>query len=283
MTIVFLAFFRNFAKLGGTEGISSIEIAPALKTDINNFLVRSPNKIWFTTLDNTVAQPKDTIAANKNNYRIIRKPVITFQTTIVWLPKLFIESNRLINGLSLIQWTGVMASGTVEMIIGYQEALMMQREGLFKKVGDTITNFFGLSKVKIVWILSPTNTLLDEVHIINSVWFNALATTSSLVFEETPFDGADLFYSYDQNTVPLKLKNLINIKKPVYTLDGKKYNAIYLGYDVAQEMKAAGEFSQIYDTIAEDGKDFIIAWIAKKTYTLLDMMHFIPKELGIEQ
>ena len=53
------------------------------------------------------------------------------------------------------------------MIIGFKEAQMMKNERLFKKVGDSLTNFFGLPSVKIVGIIAPTNTFLDEVHIIN--------------------------------------------------------------------------------------------------------------------
>ena len=93
----------------------------------------------------------------------------------------------------------------------------------------------------------------------------------------TPFDSADLFYAYDKNTIPRKLQSLINPQKPKYAIDGKTYTAIYLGYDVAQEMRAGKEFTKIYDIIEENGKAYIIAGIAKKTYTLLDMMHFLAK------
>lgn len=95
--------------------------------------------------------------------------------------------------------------------------------------------------------------------------------------EETSFDGAEMFYSYDENNIPVQFKNIINPKKPIYTIDDKEYIAIYLGYDVATEMKWEKEFSKLYDTIEEDWKDYIIAWLPKKTYTLLDMMHFVPK------
>ena len=96
--------------------------------------------------------------------------------------------------------------------------------------------------------------------------------------KETPFDGVDIYYSYDQENIPVQLKNIINLKKPKYTIAGKEYTAIYLGYDVAQEMRDEKEFSKIFDTVEEDGKAYIIAGITRKTYTLLDMMHFLPKE-----
>lgn len=79
------------------------------------------------------------------------------------------------------------------------------------------------------------------------------------MLEETPFDGAELFYTYDQNNIPFKMKDLINSKKPIYNLDGKNYIAIYLGYDTAQEMKAEKEFTKLFDIIEEDGQEYIIA------------------------
>jgi len=45
MTIVFLTFFWNFAKLGGGQDVSSLRIPAELKTEINNFLIDNPNKI----------------------------------------------------------------------------------------------------------------------------------------------------------------------------------------------------------------------------------------------
>jgi|GEM_PF-1560175 len=162
------------------------------------------------------------------------------------------------------------------MIIGYAEAAMMKRERLFAKVGDSLTNFFGLEKVTIVGILGPTKTFLDEVHIMNRKGFDALDIDDSLIVQETPFDSSEFYFSYDQNNIPLKLQNIINPKKPSYTIDDKTYSAIYLGYDVAQEMKGKKEFSKLFDIVQEDGTEFIIAGLPKKTFTLLDMMHFIP-------
>jgi hypothetical protein len=36
------------------------------------------------------------------------------------------------------------------MIIGFKEAQMMKEERLFSKMGDSLTDFFGLPSVKIV-------------------------------------------------------------------------------------------------------------------------------------
>ncbi len=277
MTLLFLAFFWNFAKLGGGQDVSSIRIRAELKTDINQFLINRPNKIWFTSSNKIIANTKGTGTAIADDYRVFKKPTIRLNANIVWVPKFFIGSDTIDDDMGIIEWTGIMTSEGAEMIIGYTEAQMMKREGLFKKPGDKLSNFFGLWSVKIVWILAPTNTLLDEVHIMNIRGFNYLQIKDSIKMEETSFDDAEMFYTYDQNNIPLKFKNLINSKKLTYTIDDKEYIAIYLGYDVATEMREEKEFSKIYDIIEEDGKEYIIAWIAKKTYTLLDMMHFVPK------
>ncbi len=246
MTIVFLWFFRNFAQIWNWQNInfSSPQTNPSLKTDINNYLISSPNKIWFTP----------------------------------WgVPKLFLWSDEIVDGLTIAEWTWIFTNEP-EIIIGFKEAQMMKNERLIRKAWDSLYDFFGLPSVKIVWILAPTNTLLDEIHIINIKWFSGLTINDSLVLKETPFDGSDLFYLYDAKNIPLKLQNIINPKKNTYTIDDKKYSAIYLWYDVAQEMKNEKEFSKKFDIIEEEWKNFIIAGLPLKTYTILDMIHFVPKE-----
>lgn len=246
MTVVFISFFWNFAKLGNGENITFwVNINnPWIKTDINQFIINTPNKIWFTPTG---------------------------------VPKLFLGSDTITDEFPIIEGTGVMWSDWAEMVIGYKEAQMMKRERLINKVWDSLSGFFGLWTVKIVGILWPTNTLLDEIHVMNTRWFKFLAVKgNSVTMEETSFDGAEMFYSYDENNIPVQFKNIINPKKPIYTIDDKEYIAIYLGYDVATEMRWEKEFNKLFDTIEEDWKEYIIAWLPKKTYTLLDMMHFVP-------
>ena len=52
------------------------------------------------------------------------------------------------------------------MIAGASEGEMMLKENYLKTLRDTLTNFFGVSCMKIVGILKPTGTFLDNVHII---------------------------------------------------------------------------------------------------------------------
>ena len=93
----------------------------------------------------------------------------------------------------------------------------------------------------------------------NNRGFAWLQIKESLLLVETAFDAPELYYFYTQDTIPSKMKNVINSKKPIYTIDDKSYAAIYLGYDVVQEMKNAKEFSKLFDIIEEDGTEFIIA------------------------
>ena len=54
------------------------------------------------------------------------------------------------------------------MIIGFNEAMMMKQERLIKGPGDSLTNFFGLSTVKIIGILERTGTVIDGYHLVNN-------------------------------------------------------------------------------------------------------------------
>jgi Cu+-exporting ATPase len=246
MTVVFLWFFRNFAQIGNGQNLAFLfqKLSPALKTDLNKFLIETPNKIWFTPW---------------------------------WVPKVFLWTDQILSWLNISEGTWTFGNEP-EMIIGAKEAQMMKNERLIRNAWDSLHDFFGLPSVKIVWILSPTHTLLDDMHIINIAWFSWLNIRDSLLLKETSFDGVDLFYIYDSNNIPLKVQNLINPKENTYMVGDKKYSAIYLWYDTAQEMRDEGEFSKQFDTITELWKNFIIAGLIKKTYTIIDMMHFIPRE-----
>jgi len=266
MTIVFLWFFRNFAKIWNWQNInfSSYKIWFELQKDITEFLTDTPNKIWFTPWG-------------------VPKILLWSDQTISWLniyEWTWIFTNK---DIIIPQWTGIQtiqSTWLAEMIIGFKEAQMMKNERLFKNIGDSLSGFFGLPNVKIVWIIAPTNTFLDEVHIINQKWFDWLDIKQNISIRAADFEGVDIFYFFDENNIPLKLKNIINPIKLSYNIDDKEDFAIYLGYDAAQEMRDAKEFSKKFDIIQEDGNDLVIAWLPKKTYTTLDMMHFIPKEFN---
>ena len=262
MTVLFLGFFWNFAQIWNWQNITLIsnKISPSLKTDINAYLINTPNKIWFTP---------------------------------GWVPKIFLWNNKIVVWLKLVDWvwnfenqesinlTGVkQTSWGAEMIIGFKEAQMMIKERLIKKAGDSLNWFFGLDSVKIVWILAPTNTFLDEVHIMNWNAFNWVNVSQWLFITQSPLEELKIFYLYDDNSIPFKLQNIINSKKATYDLNDKKYAAAYIGYDEAKMMMNEKLFTKQYDTIDNlFGNDIIIAWLPKKTYTALDMIHFVSKSV----
>ena len=135
------------------------------------------------------------------------------------------------------------------MIIWYTEAQMMLRERLITKVGDSLDGFFWLPRIKIIGILAPTNTFLDEVHIVNMPWFEALDPKTSLWITRSPLDDLKIFYLYETTTIPQKLASIINYNMPTYILNDKKYVATYIGYNEAQMMIREKLFTTQYDTI----------------------------------
>lgn len=182
--------------------------------------------------------------------------------------------------LTILEWSWAFDwSQTPQMIIGFTEAQMMKDEGLIKGVGEILSGFFGLPTVKIIGILAPTNTFLDEVHILNTPGFNELSIQDSLFLTKNPENDLKIFYLYDQENIPLKLKNKITLQPTTYEKDGTKYISLSIWYDEAQMMIRENLFQKVWDTIPDlFGNDVIITSIGKKTYTALDMMHFVPKD-----
>lgn len=120
---------------------------------------------------------------------------------------------------------------------------------------------------------------MDEVHILNTTGFENIEGEQSLYFTQTPTEELKIFYLYTKETVPQKIKNIVNILKPTYSMGDTKYTTTYIGYDEAQMMIEEDLFTKKFDTIEGlFGNNIIIAEIARKTYTALDMMHFVPKE-----
>jgi Cu+-exporting ATPase len=64
--------------------------------------------------------------------------------------------------------------GDYELVLGYDEAMMMIEEGLIQEIGDTINDFFGVPTITVVGILAKTGTPLDDYHLVTP------ATTTQL-------------------------------------------------------------------------------------------------------
>ncbi|MFA5795699.1 MAG: heavy metal translocating P-type ATPase [Candidatus Shapirobacteria bacterium] len=248
--VVFVEFARFSSQMGGLEvqaksGLAAyIQAAPATKTAINRVLVDNPSKIAFA-----------------ENF-----------------PKLFVGIDKLPESIKLEEGSADL-SGQGSVILGAKEAAMMKEEGLIRGVNSEIPDFFGLSKLKVVGILAPTGTILDEYHIFSKANLAGLTKAGdNLLVTETPLEDLKMFYLYDSNNVPQALASLINPAKTSYVIDGVTYLSTAIGYDEAKMMMEEKLFSKKYDTIKGlFGNNVIITGLPKKTLTSLDMMHFVPK------
>lgn len=87
------------------------------------------------------------------------------------VPKLFVGIQ---DEASLNLADGVSRLGKNDVILGSQEASILQSQKTFTRVGDTLTGFDGISRLKVVGVLSPTNTTLDSYYLVNAETFKLL-------------------------------------------------------------------------------------------------------------
>ncbi|MFA6514316.1 MAG: heavy metal translocating P-type ATPase [Patescibacteria group bacterium] len=247
MVIVFTFGFFQFAKLSsnmenkGMALLVSIEKASSL----NNFLADNPTKINF---------------AEGN-------------------PKLFLGVDNLPNMLKTSE--GALVLGDDEMVIGYNEAMMMKKEKLIKGTGSSLKDFFGLSSVKVVGVLKPTGTLVDDYHFMNKTTLANIIGVAEVKYVAEK-EIIKSFYFVNETNIPEKVKN--NIKSfAIITLDDKKYLPIYIGAREAQMMIDAKLINKADDMIDDlFGNAVIIAGILPETKTSLDMMHFVGPDFEIK-
>ncbi len=247
ITAFFVFAFYQFSLLstagGLTVGTAYAAKNPGLVTDIHVFLKANESKVGFDGRG---------------------------------FPKIMVTNDALPNGLRFKAGSADFSNGGI--VVGSAEAAMMVKEGLIKGVGSELKGFFGSGDVRIAGILEPTGTFLDEVHVMGKDSFEKISFGKDLWFGETPTGDLKVFYGYDESNVPAELAYVINPKKPYYELDGKKYVPAYLGWNEArmmlEEKLIEGKFSKLDGFF---GNDTVIAGLPKKTYTALDMMHFVPK------
>lgn len=244
MTLFFLGIFWQFSQISWWEvSTKPYTISnPWLVSDIGTYLTKTKTKIWFDG---------------------------------EWFPKIMISAENLPGGIKLEN--GIVDFNNAWVLLGYSEAQMMINEWLIAWVWSEIENFFWVPKVRITWILKPTGTFLDDVHIFERSTFEKLSLSEDLLITETSFWDIKLFYLFDEKNIPVQFSSLINPKKLSYHTD-TVHLATYIGYDEAKMMIEEWLFSKKFDTIDWlFWNDVIVAWLAKKTYTILDMMHFVPK------
>lgn len=247
MVLIFTFGFFEFAKLSsGMENqtnkiIVSIEVA----TNLNSFLANNQTKINFS---------KDQ-------------------------PKLFLGADNLPNELKIKE--GTLELKNYEIIVGYDEAIMMKKENLIKGPGDYLKNFFGLTSIKVVGILEPTGTLIDNYHFVNKETLAKMTTAANMQLVADK-ENIDIFYKGSKDSLPEKLKNSINSFDELQ-LGNKKYPQVYIGFSDAQMMIKEKEFNKPGDIIEDfSGNSVIVAGILPETKTILDQMHFVGPNLEIK-
>lgn len=244
MTVFFLGVFWQFSQFGNVAeaGRSYTANNPKVLSDIKSFMASSKTKIGFDERG---------------------------------LPKVFFGSDTLPVGLEAK--TGTIDVSGNNMLVGYSEAQMMIAEGLIKRVGDELPDFFGAGRIRVAGILKPTGTFLDDAHILSTANHSKLIFREDLLVIETPKEEMKYFYLYDTKNIPSLLKSAIDPGKTSYTIDSKEYMSVYIGYNEARMMIEEKLISKKSDTIAGlFGNDIIVAGLPKKTFTSLDMMHFVP-------
>ena len=249
MTAAFLFIFWQFATISTKENMGVVKTYAQTQPGINTLIVQL-------------------LTAGESRVLITEEG----QT------KMFLSAGT-VNGNIKVAEGGLYMSGEVPgIVIGSKEAEMMREEKLFGKVGDTIDNFFGVPKVRIAGILAPTNTILDEYHLMGKEAF-AKVDGSDLVVAQTPYDELKLFYILDGKNTPEQLKGIVDPYKLSYNIEGKRFLPIYIGYNEAAMMKKEKLFTNNQDRITGlFGSDVLVAGVAKKNFTVLDEMHFVSKE-----
>lgn len=161
-----------------------------------------------------------------------------------------------------------------QMIIGYNEAKNMKEEKLFSTTGDTVANFFGVPEMKIIGILKPTGTVLDDAHIVSNETVLASVSRGEIKYLK---NEAKYFYELDENNIPAKYSSLIKAEglSPI-RLGGKTYKPIYIGSEEATLMKKEKVFENEGDLIPNFfGQNVIVADVLPATDSILDNLHYL--------
>lgn len=244
LIIVFTSIFISFASLNTTDKFeqSYTKDNNEILTTITEFVTTSKNKINIT----------ETSA-----------------------PKIFLFAENLPNNIKIKSWINSLKAQ--EMVIWYMEAKMMISEWLISWVWDTLNNFFGIDKVKVIWILAKTDTALDDVHILNLAHYDTLIWDSeSLKYYSTPDKLAiRTFYLFDENNIPSFFKKDIDLSNNL----SWDYLKMYVWFLDANMMERLKLVDAIWDKLEDFfGNKVIYFKKLKRNYSAYDMMHFLPKK-----
>ncbi|MFZ4632547.1 MAG: heavy metal translocating P-type ATPase [Patescibacteria group bacterium] len=240
MVIVFTFGFFQFASLSSKMDSQGMALLVSVQgaTDINNFIAGNETRINF----------------GDNN------------------PKLFLGVDNFPSIVKLSE--GTLALNNDEMVIGYSEAMMMKKEKLISGPGDSLKDFFGIGSKKVVGILEPTGTMLDEYHFVNKNTLGRMANSAKILFVVEKEIMKEFYFDISNNT-PEEIKANISSFEPL-NIEGKKYLPIYIGSAEAKMMIDKNLITKSGDKIDDFfGNDIVVAGILSPTNTALDMMHFV--------
>jgi Cu+-exporting ATPase len=120
----------------------------------------------------------DTVSASGQMAREVETYLAAGQRKVLYAqgtPKRFLGADFIDATLFPVAEGSLAISDNDEMLVGSREAAMMREEGLFRNPGDMIENFFGVPRMKVVGILAPTGTEIDDYHIIGKRTLGRLA------------------------------------------------------------------------------------------------------------
>jgi len=199
-------------------------------------------------------------------------------------PKLFFTASNSSALNALPYRMGTAQLSTNSMIVGDEEASMMEKEKLFSKAGDSIPGFFGiLPTMQIAGVTSPTETMLDMFHIMDAQTFDRIdADPKSIQFAIAPDKSLKLFY-----TVPSQVPNILEQHLEAgdlypITQNGKTYLPVAIGIDEVKMMIAERLFTKEGEILnGFFGNDVVIIKIIPRTNTWFDHMHFVGEEFRV--
>lgn len=170
------------------------------------------------------------------------------------------------------------------MSIGYEEAMMMQKEKLFKVPGNELNDFFGI-RTKVEGILRSTGGMVDYMHFLSRSQFEAIEGEQNKAFIKFTDDNTPkLFYQYKEEDGFLDKAAFESGGIGGYEshlIVGEVYYPVILGYKEAEMMKSEKLFSKTGDTVnGFFGKNIIISGILKETNSTMDFIHFTPLSNG---
>jgi hypothetical protein len=192
--------------------------------------------------------------------------------------KLFaLSSNNALSRLRATEGSAIPEEDTV--VIGSEEAKMMQKENLFRKAGDKLEDFFGINTT-VGGVLEQTDTFIDDFHFLSGENFRQLNGETGRVYIVLDEIGApELHMTLKENeTPPLSIVfaegNYSNYQ--VHDIAGVIYYPAILGAQEAQMMREEKQFTKVGDELEIRGRKVIVVGVLSKTGSALDMMHITP-------